>query len=563
MIPSEQNRTGYPHIDRPWQKYFKQELFDGGYPEGSVYDYVYEMNKDRLNETAISYFGKKISYGNLFGRVDRCAKALINVGIKKGAIVSICMLMCPEVAELLLAINRIGAISNFIPVNSTAQEIKKSLLLVESSIVFVSDMVEKAVKEASEGTAISRIICVSATNSAPWYIRLLTKNISSCEAYNNFLQVSNDVGIPSLCVNADDVAVLEYTSGTTGESKACMLTNRSLNNAGYHDNRTEGLFDLHSGQTILASIPPFLAFGLVMNVIMPLQVGLELIMIPDPSPESVAKAVVKHKPNHIVTGPTQVDVIVELATQKKLNMSFIRTLCCGGDKLDDNWVNKINNWLSTNGASHRLTNGYGMTETSALFAECPDVTDFMIPIYLNNVMVLDSDTNECLKFGEIGEICVSGPGLMKGYYKKEKETSEVFFDKDGITWMKTGDLGYVGENGEFVITGRIKRIFWGMGSDQIVYRIYPMAIEEVVSKCELVKHCAVIGKRNGNLGYLPILYIVPIEGSSKDEIEKGVMDLCKDNLKENSYPAQIIFIEKLPITKAGKVDYRKLEEMCE
>mgnify|MGYP003300342288 CR=1 FL=1 len=101
------------------------------------------MNKDRLSETAISYFGKKISYGNLFGRVDRCAKALINVGIKKGAIVSICMLMCPEVAELLLAINRIGAISNFIPVNSTAQEIKKSLLLVESSIVFVSDMFEK------------------------------------------------------------------------------------------------------------------------------------------------------------------------------------------------------------------------------------------------------------------------------------------------------------------------------------------------------------------------------------------------------------------------------------
>lgn len=84
-----------------------------------------------------------------------------------------------------------------------------------------------------------------------------------------------------------------------------------------------------------------------------------------------------------------------------------------------------------------------------------------------------------------------------------------------------------------------------------------------MAKCELVERCAFIGKRNGNLGYLPILYIVPIVGSLKDEIEKGIMDLCKDNLKENLYPAQIIYIEKLPITKAGKVDYRKLEEMCE
>lgn len=557
-------QTGYPHIDKPWQKYFKQELFDGGYPEGSVFDYIYEMNKDRLNETAIRYFGKKISYAKLFSRVDRCAKALVSAGVKKGDIVSICMLMCPEIAELLLAINRIGAISNFIAVSSTAQEIHKQLLLVEGSIVFATDMFQEIVKEASEGTAINRIICVSVTNSAPWYIRLLVSgNKCSCETYNNYLNKGNSEKLPSISANADDVAVLEYTSGTTGESKACMLTNRSLNSAGYHDNRTEGLFNLYSGQTILSAIPPFLAFGLVMNVIMPLQVGLELIMIPDPSPESFAKSVVRFRPNHIIAGPSQIDAIVEQATQKKLNMSFMRTLCCGGDKLDENWVSKVNNWLLSHGASYKLTNGYGMTETSALFAEYTDVTDHMIPIYLNNVMILDCDTNECLKFGEVGEICVSGPGLMKGYYKKEKETSEVFFDKDGITWMKTGDLGYVGENGEFVITGRIKRIFWGMGSDQIVYRIYPMAIEEVVAKCEMVERCAVIGKKNGNLGYLPILYIVPVEGSSKDEIEKGVMDLCKDNLKENSYPAQIIYIEKLPLTKAGKVDYRKLEEMCE
>lgn len=537
-------QTGYPHIDKPWQKYFCENLFKEGYPEESVYDYIYNLNKNRVKEIAISYFGSKISYKTLFEKCDETAKALISAGVKKGDIISICMLMSPEVAYLLLSINRIGAISNFIAVNSTEQELKKQLTLVDSSIVFVTDMYEELIKQSSKNTSVKKIISVPVIYSAPLPIRLLAKKVrSNYESWHSFLSCGRGIEIPDICVGAEDVAVLEYTSGTTGESKGCMLTNRSLNNAGYHDNRTEGLFDLHSGHTILSSIPPFLAFGLIMNIIMPLEVGLELIMIPDPSPESVAKAVAKYKPNHIVTGPAQVDAIVETATKKSLNMSFIKTLCVGGDKLDESWVKKTNTWLKNRGSEHGLTNGYGMTETSALFALYTDVTDFMIPIFLSNVLVLDCDTNDVLRYNQVGEICVSGPGIMKGYYKNDQATADVFFEYDDVTWMKTGDLGYVGEDGSFVITGRLKRIFWGMGSDQIIYRIYPMAIEEVVSKCEAVNRCAVIGRRNGNLGYIPILYIIPADNVNHNRIKDEVMALCKQSLKENSYPKEIYFID--------------------
>ena len=137
------------------------------------------------------------------------------------------------------------------------------------------------------------------------------------------------------------------------------------------------------------------------------------------------------------------------------------------------------------------------------------------------------DTGEELGFGQEGEVCVTGPSLMLGYYKHPEATEELFFEADGIRWMRTGDLGMVTEKGFFHITGRIKRIFWKMGDDDIVYRVYPMKIEEVICQCEAVAHCAVVGRKNTAKGYDPIAFVV----KKNDEQAEHEKDKYADDLR--------------------------------
>ena len=177
-------------------------------------------------------------------------------------------------------------------------------------------------------------------------------------------------------------------------------------------------------------------------------------------------------------------------------------------------------------------------------------------------MILDVDTQKELTYGQEGEICVSSPTMMKGYDQNEAATNEIIFEKNGQRWMHTGDLGHVTEEGFLVISGRLKRIFWAIGANKISYRVYPMAIEKVISSHAAVKQCAVVGKPDGERGYLVVAYVVPHSNNEWQQVQEELAALCRKELPETSWPYIYHPMDKLPTTPAGKVDFRALERMA-
>lgn len=149
---------------------------------------------------------------------------------------------------------------------------------------------------------------------------------------------------------------------------------------------------------------------------------------------------------------------------------------------------------------------------------------------------------------------------MFGYYNRPQETADVIWVENGIRWMHTGNLGHITEDGTLIISGRIKRILYSVGADQVPHRIYPMQIESVLSKHPSVKICSVVGRKDGERGYLPIAFVVPDSSESQKDILDQLKVLCKELLPENAIPYEFRFVESLPLTSAGKVDYRELEK---
>lgn len=209
--------TGYPSIDKPWLKYYSEEAINSPLPEGSMYDYICNCNKNRLDKAALNYFGKKITHRSLQENVDACAKALVANGVKPGDFVSCCVLAIPETVYLFYAINKIGAIS------VKAPKIKKNRKFV---------------------------------------------------LWKEFLKKGKNRKIPNVCINSEKTAVIEYTGGTTGDPKGVMLSNKGVNALALNYISASDILEFKEGQTYLDIIPPFLGYGLFFGIHMPLCAGL-------------------------------------------------------------------------------------------------------------------------------------------------------------------------------------------------------------------------------------------------------------------------------------------------
>lgn len=468
---------------------------------------------------------------------------------------------------LLYAINYIGAVTNFLVLNATEQEMHDKLVLTESRLLFTVDLAAEKVAGAAKDTAVKEIVCVPLAASMPPMVAFgaRLKNKAAVPAgliqWKNFLKSGIDTPPSAATVDSQDLAVLEYTSGTTGESKGSMLSNQAINTVPFHYKNSTTVFEFHSGERFLCIVPPFLSVGLVTTILMPLCMGFELILEPNPDPKKTAKNVMKYRPNHLCAGALHVDNIMNDPTMNAMDLSFLSTVAYGGDKCDPNWEEKVSQFFSAHGMKHMLVNGYGLTETSSSFCTSTHKTNFLIPFFKNNILIRDVDTGESLPFGKEGEICVNGPGMMLGYYKRPEATNELMFEQEGVRWMRTGDLGMVTEDGAFHITGRLKRIFMSVGEQAAIFRVYPMEIEKAICSCPGVAHCGVVGVKDKEKAYLPVAFVVPEKHDiDQNALRQEITALTKRELNRVSQPAAIYFVDSLPATRAGKVDFRTLEQ---
>lgn len=548
-----------PSKEKPWLKYYSKDAVDMPLPDCSAYEYIFENNKERKDNIALKYFGRKISYCQMFELIDRTADALSDLGVTNGEIVTMCVTNTPEAVYCFYAINKIGAISNLIDLRSSKEELQNLFCEVPSRIVITLDVCLTNILSIIDKTSIEKIIVLSAYSSCPWPVCLKKADMPKHPkvlSWKDFIKgKTGAVSISKSIRDSNETAVIVHTGGTTGVPKGVEISNRSLNCVAF-EYKYSGM-EMKQGQKILTMVPIFILNGLCTCLNMPLAVGLTCILIPEFIQEKFP-LYLKERPEHIVAAPTWWEKLSYDERMKKFDLSFIYTAATGGDGINIANEERLNSFFYAHHSNSCLIIGYGMTELGSSVCtgmnHCHKLGSVGIPLPRVTIAAFDEQNND-VGYDVQGEICVSGPSLMNKYCGfAASETDNILKKhKDGKIWAHTGDIGYIDKEGFVFISGRIKRIIICEGG----YKIFPVLIENVISAIEGVKSCVVVGftPDKSFTGQLPAAFLV----SNNDKVTDQCIKLCKEKLPDFYVPRKFIYIDKLPLTPVGKVDYKELE----
>ena len=569
-MPTEKKMTGYPSIDKPWVKYYSEDVIKVTMPECSIYEYLWESNKEHLEEFALNYFDRKITYGELFEEIDKAAKAFSALGVKEGDIVTFAALSCPETVFSLYALNKIGAIPNMVNVLSSAEDFKRYINEVDSKVFVCWNVFYNTATEKLSETSAKSVVVIEPSNYLPSIKKMLFKlrkspkiNYSSTVLnWNDFIKQGDPIQLTDVCVSADSTCVIAHTGGTTGEPKGVLLSNKAINAVALQFDKAS---EHYRQEVYMDLIVPFVIYGIGVNLHMPLCLGMTVVLIPFFKPEEVPGFFLHYKPNLVISIPSYWSPLLTSKKAQKADFSFLRIAGAGGDGLTVELQHQLDKFLSSHGSKALIHNGYGMTEVcaSAICAWDYAVREgsIGIPMPYNNVKIVEPETDKELGYGEIGEVCIASPSVMLGYYKNEEATNDLIrMHSDNSKWVHSGDLGYIDEDGFVFLTGRIRRIIL-TSYTEIPSKIFPDQIEKVILKHPAVFQCCVVSDPHPKYKFVTKAHIVLKDGfSNQDEVKTQIEELCKNNLPDYSIPFSYCFRNELPLTAVGKVDWRKLEE---
>lgn len=561
--------SGYPSIDKPWLKYYDEVLTEEDIPKCSAFQMLYENNKEYLTDTALLYFNRKITYQELFSKIRNAAAKLKSIGIQEGDIITFQTLNMPQTVILFYACSYIGAIANIMFVTAGNKELHEELCRTGSVLYVTLNTLWEKEKKAVAGTSVKNVLLLSIGEEADpitknvirWKERKLKydgKGILSWTQMN--CAISGE--LPEISNGELPVAMI-YTSGTTGKSKAVILTNRMLN-ALVMQYRRAGI-SFKRGDVFMNAIPQFVAFGLVFAMHMPLCLGLINTIILDPTPMNAGKYFAKYKPNYFVNGIAGIESIINNRKVKKMNLNFIKVLAAGGEAIPTTLEERTNEFLRAHHSDAKLCIGYGMTEVgSTVVTSNPDVNRIGtvgIPLPGTIIKIVEPETTNELTYDKDGEICFHAPTMMLGYYKQEEETNKIIKrHEDGMLWVHSGDIGHISEDGFLSVVGRIKRII-SVRMDGIYHKVFPKLIEEVLEKEVGVETVAVVGRAKEGIEHELVAFVVKNSDATWEKIENKMRQTATEKLEAWEQPKEYRLIEMIPRTAAGKMDYRKLEEM--
>ena len=564
--------TGYPSIDRPWLKYYDRKQLNEKPPEKSIYQYMYDNNYNCLDDIAIVYFNKKISFEKLFQQIDMCAKGLLSLGVRQGDIVTVALPSIPEVLYIVYALNKIGAVANMVHPLAGGNEICFYINEVNSKITFIFEEAYEDIKEIISTTNVNTVILVSASDSLSFFekqmFRLKNKKPKLNEkdvfiTWQKFISQGNSCTLQAISKNIDMAAIISHTGGTTGEPKGVVCSDRNINSLIWQIGLN---WDLTRQEKYLSVLPPFINYSLVNSMLEPLAFGFQVILIPLYKADKFDVYIKKYHPNVISSIPDYWEAILENKKLKNMDLSCLKHLFYGGEAMSIQKENAVNELLSACGAKGKLGEGLGCTEmvsaATITYENCNVSGSVGIPLIRVNCKIINPDSYEELSYNQVGEICFSGDTLMLGYYQKPDATDEVIkVHLDQQKWLHTGDLGYIDNKGILFINGRIKRILKTMGPDGMPTKMFPDRIEKVVMQQKAVDLCCVIGIPDAVRVHYPRAYVVlNSEYSKSEETTRKIIAACRESLPIYMVPEEIVYCDSLPRTERGKVDYRALEK---
>lgn len=572
--------TGYPSIDKPWLKYYTDEQIKRDMPQISVYRYLYENNKDYMNSIALSYYGRKIRFYELFSKIEETAKALKSMGVQEGEIVTISMPNTPEAVYLFYAISKIGAIANMVDPRTSADGLEKYIEEAGSDKVIIIDAYYNKVKGLLNSGKISKAVAVSPSESLPLALNLgfkakgivdqlkdSSKKINYSDrtlSWKQFIEAGKGYTKPTEVsfVNNRPV-VIEHTGGTTGIPKGVVLSNENINSVALQSVLTG--IDMQREHTWLDIMPTFIAYGVGMGLHLPLTIGMETILIPQFDAQKFDLLIAKHKPVHMVGVPSYWGTIIKSKKLANKDLSYIIAPTVGGDAMNVTLEEEANKFLEEHNCSSKIVKGYGMTEVTGGVAGTVEEKNLVgsvgVPFVKQVISIFEPETEEELGFYEHGEVCITGPNTMLGYFDNPEATDAILKQhSDGKMWIHSGDIGYMTEDGNIFIVDRMKRMLIRYDG----FKVFPSIIENVISQHDAVDACKVVAIADAEhaQGKLPKAHIVLKEGheESEDIIRDEIQQMCAEKLPEYCQPKEFKIRKDLPLTAIGKIDYRALEE---
>ena len=570
----------------PWEPWMGEVPMHLDYFQGSMFEAVEKIAERCPENTAVTFMGTPTGYPEMIRQIERCARALKALGIREGDKVTIAMPNCPQAIFLFYGVNRIGAIANMIHPLSAEKEIEFYLNESDSETavtlnrfygkfagilpntrvkhLILADIADALSPVMKLGFAVKNLIdpISKALKKHAWpqFQKRVPKNAPKVLLWKDFLagaeRVTGDYAVQR---RGEDPAVILYSGGTTGTTKGIVLTNLNFNALGQQVVAANPIFT--PGDKMLAAMPLFHGFGLGVCVHTMLSQGGHCILIPQFTAKTYAKDMVKHRCNLIAGVPTLYEALLRLPSMEGADLSCLKGVFSGGDSLSIELKKKFDKFLADHGASIQVREGYGTTETVTACCLTPLTKakegSIGIPFSDVYIKIVAPGSDRELPYGQEGEILLAGPTVMKEYMKHPEETAQTLRrHADGLTWVYTGDLGVMDEEGFIFFKGRAKRMIVSSG-----YNVYPAQIENILDAHDKVQMSCVIGvpdsyKMQKVKAFVKLAAGVP----ANEQTKKELLDYCSRHIAKYAMPYDIEFREDLPKTLVGKVAYRVLED---
>ena len=522
-------------------------------------------------KVALVFMGKTWTYSELQFEAEKIASALRKMGVQKGDRVVLDMQNCPQLVITHFAILRLDAV--VVPVNpmNRTEELKHYILDPDTKVAVTtadlapelaaaSNALEK--KERLQHLLVTQFTdAFDAANIGPeelpetWSVWLKTVHAlplledGQVHAWVSALQ--GEVELGPVTAQSEDLAVLPYTSGTTGLPKGCMHTHGTI----MHNAMSSGLWANGTPENkCLCVVPMFHITGMVSVMHATIFMGATLILMPRWDRDLAGRLISKWKVTHWTNIPTMVIDLLGSANMAQFDLTSLQNIGGGGAAMPEAVAQRLLDQFGL-----RYIEGYGLTETAAPShsnpPDAPKKQCLGIPFMSVDARVVDPETLKELPQGESGEIVMAGPQIFKGYWKRPEATASAFFERDGKSFFRSGDMGRIDEEGYFFMTDRLKRMINASG-----FKVWPAEVEALMFKHPAIQEACIISTKDAYRGE-SVKAVVVLRSTHKGQVsEQDIIDWCRDTMAVYKVPRVVEFIEVLPKSGSGKVMWRALQE---